>query len=468
VGVRIATDFSYFAKDIGTPYFYGMYDYLRYLNTHGGVGGCTIDIDAQDNKYSPETMSQVVASWKTQPSWKQVTAAFIFGSPPISAVGADLQGEKKVIVAGTYAGSLASPKAIDQSVTYGILNDSFSAASYSAHKSSTGWPYVFFPATDHGTAARVAVYAVWNIAQGRIAFARDTSGMCPDCEEPVAAGAAQVASQNGMSIGRDLNLPQLPDPSYYDQAVKPGVTAYFDAEIKQVMSTAGKYDPVRWLWCGDGSVSCALLAKAVAEVQAKIDAATDIPNAATWKIRIIANNWGIGEETTQLCGDACAPDPKNSDPTTSPRFYGLFPVPRYGDLQNSTGMSLLQQIHDSLEATDLQNPPPAPIPARKAGDFKSVRYVQGYAAAMMWERGMLAAIEAGHPNPTGEDLKNALEGFKAVDLKGMTASPISFSASDHRPQSDEAIYAIVGSGANLQLQYKTKYSISTQPEWLGY
>jgi branched-chain amino acid transport system substrate-binding protein len=50
----------------------------------------------------------------------------------------------------------------------------------------------------------------------------------------------------------------------------------------------------------------------------------------------------------------------------------------------------------------------------------------------------------------------------------MTASPISFSASDHRPQSDEAIYAIVGSGANLQLQYKTKYSISTQPEWLGY
>jgi branched-chain amino acid transport system substrate-binding protein len=78
---------------------------------------------------------------------------------------------------------------------------------------------------------------------------------------------------------------------------------------------------------------------------------------------------------------------------------------------------------------------------------------------------MEVAIDAGHSNPTGEDLKNALETFRSLDTGGLTAGPITFTSTDHRPQSTENIYKIDSAG---QLAFVNGYSIQIVPQWLGY
>lgn len=65
----------------------------------------------------------------------------------------------------------------------------------------------------------------------------------------------------------------------------------------------------------------------------------------------MANNWGIGETTSQIRG---------ADRNDG-RFYGLFPVPRNGDLNNSR-----QQDMEGLTAGPItfkaEDPPPAVEP----------------------------------------------------------------------------------------------------------
>lgn len=53
--VRIASDFSGTATDIGIPHFFGIYDYLRKQNAKGGIRGCPIEIKVSDNHYDPTT-----------------------------------------------------------------------------------------------------------------------------------------------------------------------------------------------------------------------------------------------------------------------------------------------------------------------------------------------------------------------------------------------------------------------------
>src|SRR6266550_2386867 len=78
------------------------------------------------------------------------------------------------------------------------------------------------------------------------------------------------------------------------------------------------------------------------------------------------------------------------------------PVPKYGDAANSAAMAEIVSHHDHYAALDSAAAPP--IPARTADQYADVRYVQGYAAALLWEMGMRAAIMAGHRNPIGTDL----------------------------------------------------------------
>jgi ABC-type branched-subunit amino acid transport system substrate-binding protein len=60
--VRIASDFSGTATDVGIPHFFGIYDYLRKQNAQGGIRGCMIDIKVADNRYDPTTTEQVINS----------------------------------------------------------------------------------------------------------------------------------------------------------------------------------------------------------------------------------------------------------------------------------------------------------------------------------------------------------------------------------------------------------------------
>ncbi|WP_420894981.1 ABC transporter substrate-binding protein [Sorangium cellulosum] len=102
--------------------------------------------------------------------------------------------------------------------------------------------------------------------------------------------------------------------------------------------------------------------------------------------------------------------------------------------------------------------------------YKDQFYVQGHAAALMWRKAVERAIEAGHESPTGEDLKAALESFQNVVLDGMTAGPISFSPTDHRPQANESVYAVSArtDAGGVVFRFVDQYSIELDPKWLGY
>jgi ABC-type branched-subunit amino acid transport system substrate-binding protein len=465
--VRIASDFSGAATDIGIPHFWGIYDYLRNLNAAGGIRGCSIDIDVKDNSYTPAKTIDIVNGWRTtDPHWKDVSALFIFGTGPTTAVGPQIMTEKKVVIPGSYAGSLASPAATRKDVRYDAMNADFNTATLDDSKDSPGWPYIFFPATDYGTAIRLGVQAAWTIQPGRMSFAHDTADKCAYCVDPLAAGKSFLPSLQGMSIGRDLIIPQTSAASDAPK-IHAAVDAFFNdattGELAHFTSAntaaAWNYEPVSWVWSGNSVYASAILAKEIVAVQQRIDTDPAVQailagNKRNWKIRVIANNWGIGETTTTICGVDCNKDV----------IYGLFPVPRYAE-PNSSGMGQLTALHDHYANLDTTAPPPAPITPRKLEDYRDVRYVQGYAAAAMWAKAMNLAIDRGSKNPTGEELKSALESFNGQDVDGLTAGPITFTGGDHRPQSSASIYRVDQNGS---LSFVNKFAIGLVPDWLGY
>jgi branched-chain amino acid transport system substrate-binding protein len=263
-----------------------------------------------------------------------------------------------------------------------------------------------------------------------------------------------------MSIGRDLIIPQT---SVDETTVTKNTSDFLDAEIahfKSANATSYTYEPISWVWTGNSVFASAIRGMAIAAKQAAIDSDDEIKAilakaGKTWKIKVMANNWGIGETTPTICGPTC-----NGD-----FFYGLFPVPRFADLTNATAMAQLIATRDAWAQADQTAIPPAPITPRKYDDYRDVRYVQGYAAAVMWEEAVKKAVDAGSKNPTGVEIKNALEQFKAQDLGGLTAGPITFSPTDHRPQSNEVIYKVDASG---NLAFVDRFSITLTAEWLGY
>jgi ABC-type branched-subunit amino acid transport system substrate-binding protein len=162
----------------------------------------------------------------------------------------------------------------------------------------------------------------------------------------------------------------------------------------------------------------------------------------------MANNWGIGEQSAALCD-------LGGSPGCQEVLYGIFPVPRYGDVQNAQGMQGMMATHNTYRQKD----------GDMMAAYQDVRYVQGYAAALMWRAAVEKAIDDGHPSPTGEDLKNALESFQDVSLQGMTAGLVSFTATDHRPQGNAAVYKINDQDT---LEFVDRYSIALDASWLGY
>jgi ABC-type branched-subunit amino acid transport system substrate-binding protein len=470
--VRIASDFSGTATDIAIPHFYGIYDYMRNLNDNGGLDGCAVDVQVADNHYTGPGTQAVVDEWRNNDAdWQNVNAVFTFGTGPTQTVAPGVMAENKVIIPGSYAGGLDTPVGIEKSVIYPVVNNSYQEAANSEEKKSAGYPYVFFPATDYGTAIRLAIQVAWQVAPGRMAMAHDDNPPCAYCVDPLAAGKSYIRNLQGMDLGRDLLFKQTSDPAD-TKGIDDAVQAYFTAEVAHVIDDP-TYMPVSWVWSGNSVYSSSVLGQSIARIQhdlidnnadSKFPAALKPGGAGYWKLRVIANNWGIGETTPGICGTACNDD----------NFYGLFPVPGYGDIQNATGMAELIALHDTYANKDNASPPAIPqiLRANTPDDsprtpeqYRDVRYVQGYVAALMWHKGMLAAIKAGHRQPSGEDLKTALETFSNVDMQGLTADTIGFSATDHRPQSGENIYKLDKNG---QFVFVKRYSISLVPEWLGW
>jgi hypothetical protein len=443
--VRITTDTTGTATDIAPPYNHGIEDYLRFLNdTQGGLRGCPIDIDVRDAHYDPANTEVVIDEWRQAPQWPEVSTLFIFGTGPTTQVAAKLALEKKLIIPGSYAGSLATPTPISADVRYPEFNSAGHSIMKIVHKTSAGYPYVFFPATDYSTAIRLGIQAAWKISSGRMAMAHETADQCLYCVDPLAAGKSYIQELPGMLLGEDLIVPQTSDLNDGPVIVKK-VVDYMRKEIeKKRMSPS--YVPVSWLWAGNSLVSSSYVGKGAAEAQQLIN--RSLPELrGQWQLRVMVNNWGIGEASMKICGPAC-----------SGVLYGLFPVPLYGDTHNAIGMTQMLRIHDMYRAKDH---------ATKE-TYADGRYVQGYAAALMWREAVEQAIDAGHKRPTGEDLKNALESFRNVALEGMTAGAISFSPTDHRPQANASVYKLDSNNPRSPFTFVEQYSIELGSQWLGY
>ncbi|WP_437878904.1 protein kinase domain-containing protein [Sorangium sp. So ce513] len=449
--VRITTGDTGTATDIAPPYTHGIYDYLRHLNdSQGGLRGCPIDVVMRDAQYDPAKTEAVIDAWRSEPTWGEVSTLFIFGTGPTTRVAPKLTTEKKLIIPGSYAGSLATPVPISASVQHDEFNALGQSIVTSEHKTSPGYPYIFFPATDYSTAIRIGIKAAWKLAPGRIAMAHDTIDRCLYCVDPLAAGKSYVEQLPGMLLGDDLIVPQT--SSIEDEGlIVDAVIRYVQREIDRKRADP-TYVPTSWFWAGNSIVSSSFVGKGAAAAQKLIDRAFPDPGKKRWRLRVMANNWGIGERTLEICGADCAGI-----------FYGLFPMPIYGDTQRSSGMAEMLRIHRAYREKD----------GHPLDRYQDQFYVQGHAAALMWRVAVERAIDAGHESPTGEDLKAALEGFQNVVLDGMTAGPISFSPTDHRPQANESVYVINAGSAGADaggvvFRFVDHYSIELDPKWLGY
>jgi branched-chain amino acid transport system substrate-binding protein len=87
-------------------------------------------------------------------------------------------------------------------------------------------------------------------------------------------------------------------------------------------------------------------------------------------------------------------------------------------------------------------------------------YVRGWATASVWIEALSRADQAG--NLTGEGVKAALETFRDLDMGGLT-SPITYSATDHRPSTRTPVYVVKGG----KLVKVKEYDMPRRPDWLG-
>ena len=93
-------------------------------------------------------------------------------------------------------------------------------------------------------------------------------------------------------------------------------------------------------------------------------------------------------------------------------------------------------------------------------DTHDAMYVRGWCYALVWTEALKRADKAGHL--TGDGVKAALETFKDFDMGGLT-NPITYTPTDHRPETKTAIYQVKGG----KLVKVAEYDMPRKPEWLG-
>jgi branched-chain amino acid transport system substrate-binding protein len=108
------------------------------------------------------------------------------------------------------------------------------------------------------------------------------------------------------------------------------------------------------------------------------------------------------------------------------------------------GMKALEDFHKANHPTDTHD----------------AMYVRGWASAVVWVEALRRADKAG--KLSGEGVKAALEAMKDFDLGGLT-SPVTWTATDHRPSTKTAVFMVQGG----KLVKVKEYEFPRKPEWLG-
>ena len=93
-------------------------------------------------------------------------------------------------------------------------------------------------------------------------------------------------------------------------------------------------------------------------------------------------------------------------------------------------------------------------------DTHDALYVRGWTYVLVWTEALKRADQANALN--GPGVKAALEQLHDFDLGGLT-SPITYTASDHRPSTKTPIYMVKGG----KLQKVAEYDMPRKQEWLG-
>jgi branched-chain amino acid transport system substrate-binding protein len=93
-------------------------------------------------------------------------------------------------------------------------------------------------------------------------------------------------------------------------------------------------------------------------------------------------------------------------------------------------------------------------------DTHDAMYVRGWCYVLVWTEALKRADKAG--KLSGEGVKAALETFQDFDMGGLT-NPITYTPTDHRPETKTAIYQIKGG----KLVKVAEYDMPRKPEWLG-
>jgi ABC-type branched-subunit amino acid transport system substrate-binding protein len=434
------TDASGSARDIAPSYNQGIIDYIDELNDSAGrIRGCPVELQVGEGDHSAVVTEQVIGGWRVVPTWREVSTLFVFGTSSVKRVAADLAFDGKLVIAGASSGSLASPAPISRDVVHPLVGADGTESSRTENVRTVGYPNVFFVGMDDSTIARGLLAEISNRGGGRVALVADDE--CAFCEDPLAAIRQQIGGQARLELGRDVKgVKQGVGNS--DQARVQGILdEYFQWEINTKLADPD-YEPVSWLWLGNGIIATNLVGRAVAKVQANIDAS--LPEGDRWTVRLAANPWGFSEETPELCGEPC-----------HGVLIGVTPVYGWGETERSAGMSDLMAVHSNARSKAGQDP----------SLFRNHHYVRGYAAAMMWHRGVEQALENGNSSPTGDDIKDALDALRDEGLEGLTAGPLNLAPDDHRSQTRYNVYTIDAAG---DLVFDGQGSIQPSNLWLGY
>lgn len=383
--------------DIGLPYDKGLVDYVRETNKSNGFGGYQVELDNFNADYDHDKAQEQINEWRASSDYANVLGMFVWGTPESIYYHALAEADEKVSVSSSYAGQLATPVDVtyENSVGMGM---------------SPGGAYSFFAGTDYSTTIRAAVQFMKDEGAKKAAFF-----YCEQtdfCYAPIPAGK-DYAATIGLEVGLDYRAH----------------ISEFDTYGADLVTYFQENPDVDWIWCGNATTSCSLLQKAVV--------------AAGSNAQMVANTYGLDENTADLCGEAC---------TSTKNTYGILPISPFGDL-TVDGMEAVVNYHEAGRLADDEDP----------DLYANVRYVQGHVSGLMIKLALDELLARGEA-PTGKGIKEALETFRNQSTAGLTEL-LTFSAKDHRPGSTARIYAVNSSG---KLRFEKNVEVPLKQEWLGW
>ncbi len=174
-----------------------------------------------------------------------------------------------------------------------------------------------------------------------------------------------------------------------------------------------QFDP-DFAWIGGTTASTAVIIKDAAKLGLKT--------------KFVINCWGFDENLPKLAGEAA-----------EGRAFGMMPTAVWG--------------------TDV--PGMKAVLASAGGQSYSLHYVKSWVSMLVMTEGLKRAKKAGKLD--GPGLKAALETINNYDTGGLTA-PISYSGSDHGPNTAMAIYGVAKGG---KLEKVKEVSETRDPKYIG-